>query len=398
MARVNYEKVIHDFQLLEAEEPRRGVRQLREAFQAKAFRPGDFDFGRLFEATFGEREFRRCRDGGELATTIMEEAGATGTSAFQAISGQIVFSSVMDSYTAEDFVFTKMIPDRQTNLSGEKIPGITEMGDEATIVNEGGEFPLATVGESYIETPTTRKRGLRTAVTREAVFFDRTGILLERLGKTSYWLGVNKEKRAINTVIDENDTSARYKFRGDLIQTYGNNSSTHTWDNLEATNALVNHTNIDALEQLFAGMTDPDTGEPIQLFADTLIVAPQLTGTAWRVLNSMMVSLQAGGFATSGNLFRTDSLSPVGKSEFSAPYKLVSTRLLSAQMGTKTSWYLGNISKAFAYMVNWPMRVLTAPPNSHAEFTRDIVTQYRCDEMGAFATIEPRAMCKATVA
>ncbi len=394
--------------MLESKEPTTpshdgaGTRHLKGGFKAKIFQPVDFDFGRLFESIFGWGEFRACRSG-QLGTQVMEAAGAVATDAFQNITGQILFTTVMDAYQNEDFQFTKMIPTRQSPfLTGEKIPGITMIGDQATVVNEGEEFPLVGVSETYIETPDPRKRGLRVAVTREAVFGDRTGILLDRISKVSYSLGINKEKRAIDCVIDENAGASsdinthRYKWRGDIIATYGNNTGTHSWDNLEASNALVDHTKIDLAEQLFANMLDPDTGEPISILADSLIVTPQLTGTAWRVLNSMMVSMNAGGYATTGNLFRTDSLSPIGKTEFSAPYKLVTSRLLAARMATDTTWYLGNIAKAFAWMENWPMRVLTAPPMSHEEFTRDIVTQYRVDERGAFATMDPRFMAKCT--
>ena len=357
---LNYEKLVKDFSLMESEDPTRGghlgrgSRQLREAFKAKALRPMDFDFGRLFEACFGWGEFRRGRSG-TMATEIMEEVGAVQSGNFLNISGQILFSNVMEAYEAEDFVFTKIIPTRQSPfLTGEKIPGIVGLGDDAAVVNEMEEFPLAGVSESYIETPDPRKRGLRIAVTREAIFGDRTGLLLDRVGKLAYALGLNKEKRAIDCVIDENAGASsdvnthRYKYRGNTIATYANNSGTHDWDNLEASNALVDHTDIDALEQLFAAMRDPDTNEPITVLADTLIVAPGLIGTAWRVLNSMMVSLQAGGFATTGNLYRTDSLSPIGKTEFSAPYKLVSSRLLADRLATDTSWFLGAPAKAFA--------------------------------------------------
>jgi hypothetical protein len=57
---------------------------------------------------------------------------------------------------------------------------------------------------------------------------------------------------------------------------------------------------------------------------------------------------------------------------------------------------LGDITKYARYMVNWPLQTKQAPPNSHDEFHRDIVQQYRADERGAYAVIEPRVMAKAT--
>lgn len=391
--RINYEKLIKGFEA----DARKATVYLRESFEAKEVKADDFDFGRLFEACFGWEEFRACRsDRTYLATKVMEGAGAITTNAFQVISGQVVFNSFMEAYLSEDFVFTKLIPTRKTDLSGEKIPGISELGDQATVVNENEPFPLAGVGNNYIETPDTLKRGLKVAITKEAIFFDRTGLVLERSKQLGKSMGINKEKRAIDCVVDENTTAARYKWRGNTIATYDNNTGNHTWDNLSASTGLVDHTDIDACEQLFANMLDPDTGEPIMVMADTIIVTPQLVGTAWRVLNSIMVSMQAGGFATTGDLYRTDSLSPVGRTEFSAPYKLVTSRLLPTRMATDTSWFLGKPSAAFAWMENWPMAVIAAPANSQDEFDRDIVQQFRASERGAFATIEPRHMVKAT--
>ncbi len=96
--------------------------------------PREFDFGRLFEAVFGWHEFRNCRNG-EMATHVMEAAGPVLSNTFNVISSQLLFSTVMEAYEAEDFVFTKMIPTKSTPfLRGEKIPGITNMGDQATVV------------------------------------------------------------------------------------------------------------------------------------------------------------------------------------------------------------------------------------------------------------------------
>ena len=52
--------------------------------------------------------------------------------------------------------------------------------------------------------------------------------------------------------------------------------------------------------------------------------------------------------------------------------------------------------RAFAYMENWPISTIEAPANSHDEFHRDIVRQWRVSERGAAAVLEPRYMVKAT--
>ncbi len=412
MARVNYEKLIKDFTLMESEQPTagtrmgRGVRSLREAFDARSIAPSDLDYGRLFEACFGHGAFIAGRNG-ELATRLMEDAGAVASNAFQQISGQILFTEFRQSYESEEFQFTKMIPTKETPfVTGEKIPGITDptSGDAYATVGEQEEFPMVGVSETFIETPDPHTYGRRIGVTRLAIFGDRTGSLLEHVGKTGRVLGINKEKRAIDCVGDINGGASsggnthRYKWRGDLIATYGNNSGTHSWDNLETGNGLVDHTQLNVAEKLFQGMLDPDTAEPITILADTIITAPELTPTVFRTLHSISVTLAAGGYAQTGNLYRTESLSPLGKTEFSSQYKPVSSRLLAARLAAAgeptTSWLLGSPAKAFRWMQNWPMRQFTAPPLSHEEFTRDIVMQHRFDERGTFSTWDPRFMAK----
>ncbi len=404
---LNYEKLVKDYALLEAEQPTRGAsvgkggRHLREAFAKGAIAPADIDLGRLFEAIFGIGAFRACRSG-ELATRVMEDAGPVASNAFQQISGQQLFTEFLQGYQSEDFTFTKMIPTVTSPFPlGEKIPGVTDpgAGDPYADVPEQEEFPMVGLSENYIETPDKHTYGRRIGVTRLAIFGDRTGQLLEKVQKVSRILGIGKEKRAIDVVLDENQSPSgfmRYKWRGDTIATYGANTGTHSWDNLVTSNALVDFTNIGAAEQKFANILDPETGEPISILADTIITSPQLSSTVFRILHAISLTLAAGGYAQSGNLFRTDSASPLGKTEFSSNYSPVSSRLLKARMASATSWYLGSPKMAFRWQANWPMRQMTAPPLSHEEFTRDIVVQHRFDERGVFATFDPRFMVKNT--
>lgn len=377
---------------------------LRESFKAKEVRPHDFDFGRLFEECFGQHAFRVCRDAAKSVdpdisiVRTMEAAGATSTAAFSNISGQIVYSAIMDKYESEEYVFTKLIPVVPTKLNGEKIAGITRIGDEALQVEEGGEFPLVGVSETYIHTPTTVKRGLRVALTKEAIFFDRTGVLLDRAGEGGEFLGLNKEKRAIDCVIDENAGAVsamqgghRYHWRDTSIATYGDNSGTHTWDNLAASNGLVDWTDVEAAWLLLKAMTDPDTGEPTNFMPKHLVCTPQNQWTAMRIKRATNVRTHVSGYATTGNLVEMEAPSPIP-----FEFDILSSQQLAARLATDTNWFLGDIGKAFRYMENWPMQILQAPPNSEDEFKRDIITQFRVDERGAFATFEPRAMIRCT--
>lgn len=374
---------------------------LRESFAKKALRPADFDLGALFVECFGWETYVECRGGKRLANDVFteqrlaENQGAVSTSAFQNISGQVVYSAIMDKYDSEENVFTKLIPEEQvTNgtLDGEKIAGLTEMGDEIAVRNELQPYQLAGVGENWIYAPAAKDRGIIVPVSWEAVFADRTGRLLEYCGDVGKWAGVNREKRAIDCVIDENTTAHRYNWRtAGAIATYGDNSGSHSWDNLAASNTLVDWTDIDTAEQLFNGLVDPFTGEPIVAEARHLVVAKGLEKTAMRIASATELRVTTPGYAVSANPNQTVVANP-----YAGKFEIVSSRLLGARLATDTDWFLGDITKLAKYRVAEKMNVLPAPSGNHDEFHRRVVQQYRVNERGAYYVREPRVMVKST--
>lgn len=328
------------------------------------------------------------RFGPDSGANLVEAAGAITSSDFSSITGQIVYSRMMEDLAAEDFPFQALIPTQSTQFSGEKIPGIAGLGDQAEVVAENEEYPLVGTGEDYIETPATTKRGFIVPITKEALFFDRTSLIMQKAGAVGESLQINKEKRAIDCVIDENTTTHRYKWRGTSYATY---QTTTPWDNVTASNALVDWTDVDNANQTLNGITDPNTGEPVMVEADTLICTKSLEEIASRIRNATEITVVTAGFATSGNPTQTKLANPMG-----GKFTVLSTRLLAARLATDTSWFYGNPRKAFVYMENWGITVTQAPAGNSDDFNRDIVTKFKCSERGQYATIEPRVMSTCT--
>ncbi len=373
---------------------------VRESFESKTIRPTEIDLGRVFAECFGYPAFASCRARESLTGEVMEAAGAVSTSAFTHLTNQFIVTSIRDAFMSEEFVFSALIPENNSQYIGqEKIGDISPIGDEALVVPENTEFPYAGVSEDYIHSPEAQKRGLIVALTREALFMGQQLPLVQRCENVGYSIGISKEKRIINCVIDENGgasslpTGHRYVWRGTVISTYNNNTGSHSWDNLEGTNTLNDWTDVDAAEQLLNNMLDPNTGEPIVLGGNVLICTKQLEKTALRIRNATEINVVTPGFATSGNPTETKVGNPYG-----GAFEVVSSRLLAAQMATDTTWYYGDPRKAFSYKVIFPQQTIMAPPNNHDEFHRDIIRQWRSDEMGAAWTKEPRAVVKSTVA
>ena len=224
-----------------------------------------------------------------------------------------------------------------------------------------------------------KNRGVIVPVTKEAVFFDRTGLVLQRAGEVGEAMGKNKEKRIADVWLGVTNP---YKWRGTTYNTYVDTP----WDNLSASTALADWANVDTVIQLLNAMTDPDTSEPILISGNTLVVPQALWATAMRITNATQVRQLSG----TGNNSATYSDSPIpGIKPMTSPYVYNRT-------SSTSTWFFGDPSKAFAYMENQPVQVTQAPQNSEAEFTNDIVARYKVSERGAAAVLNPRYMVKAT--
>ncbi len=193
----------------------------------------------------------------------------------------------MEAYTQEAFVVSKLVQTIPTRLDGEKIPGVARLSDAAEEVHPGMPYPHAGFGEDYIETPSTVKRGLIVPVTREAIYFDRTHLVLSRAADVGEVLGLNKEKRLVDLVIG---VTNNYKWRGTSFDTY---QATTPWVNVKTGNELVDWTDVDGAEQLFADILDPNTSEPVLVKANTVLVTPAYQHAAHRVFNAPEITYQA---------------------------------------------------------------------------------------------------------
>ena len=365
------------------------VDHLAESIREKHLRAEDFSIRDLAETLVpdGHQWVRMLDPRSSAGVNISEAADGVDVTAFLNITGQVIYSKIMEAYTQESFVMSKLVSSVPTRLDGEKIPGVSRIADQIDGVNPGMPYPNLGFGEDYIETPSTTKRGFIVPVTKEAIFFDRTHLVLTRAAEVGEILGLNKEKRLLDLLIG---VTNNYKWRGVSYNTY---QSTTPWVNVIASNELVDWTDVDAAEQLFADILDPNTGEPVLVNSTTVLVTPAYRHAAHRVFNAAEIHYAASGASTT-----TVAANPLGN------YRVVESRLayrriLSsgvASVDAKKWWFIGNFSKAFAYMENWPITVTQSPLGSEADFSSDIVVRFKASERGAAAVINPRYVVKST--
>ncbi|MFO0899322.1 MAG: hypothetical protein U0836_18005 [Pirellulales bacterium] len=386
MRAIKYRELRRRYELDGAE---RTVEHLSEALRGGALSAGDFSLRELAEALVPDgREWVRLLDPRSAGgVTLLESFDGVDTTAFSNITSQLVYSKIMEAYTQEAFVMSKLVDTVPTRLDGEKIPGIARLADGALDVAPGMPYPNLGFGEDYIETPATTKRGFIVPVTREAIFFDRTHLVLARAAEVGEILGLNKEKRLLDLALG---IANNYKWRGTAYNTY---QASTPWINVKASNELIDWTDVDGAEQLLAEILDPNTGEPVLAPANTVLVMPAYRHAAHRVFNAPEIRYTGTSAATT-----TVAANPLGNYQVHES-RLAYRRIVASGVAADTAkkwWFLGDFKKAFAYMENWPITVTQAPQNSEADFSHDIVIRFKASERGAAAVLNPRYVVKST--
>ena len=198
-------------QMYDLSGPEKTVRHLQEALEQGHLQPEDFSIRELAEATLSSERVRQMdpRNGG---AALLEAGEAVDVTAFSNITGQVIRSKILEAYEQEAFVVSKLVDTIPTRLDGERIPGIGRISDEVAEVRPGMPYPNLGFGEDYIDTPQTTKRGFIVPVTKEAIFFDRTHLILQRAAEVGEVLGP-EQGEAADRPVDRRDEQLQVEGR-----------------------------------------------------------------------------------------------------------------------------------------------------------------------------------------
>ena len=361
---------------------------LHRAGETGGISPKEFSIRDLAEGILGHEAVSNMNPNQQSNVSVFESSEAVDNTAFANITGQIVYTEIMDAYEQETF-FASQMRTVNTRLSGERMPGFGGIGDAARPVHEGEPFPNAGITEDYTDTPETDKYGLIVPITKEAVFFDRTGVILQRANAVGEALGLNKEKRCIDVVIGATNN---YNWRGVGYDTYNPDGPAWVNELQGAEFDLEDWTDIDAAERLFDDIVDPNTGEAIEIGGNNIICGRRRMHAANRITNATEIRYRDGNANT-----ETIARSPI------QGYTTLSNRRyhnrLKSQLGltdaqAAATWLYGDFQKAFKYMQNWGITTVQAPTNAEAEFRQDIIAQFKASERGVAAVCNPRYIAR----
>lgn len=373
--------------------------RVSEAYREKHLDPMDFDLREAAEGLIEDgREFVAAMN--PRREMMVSESANVNTALFSFVTKSVISQRVMDSFNMEEFVLNRLIPTVKSDVQGEVIPGVQGIGDKAEIVGEAEFYPTVTFAEDWERSPIAFKKGMTIPVTREAVFFNRTGQILKMAAMVGEWLGVHREKEIADTIIDNPRGSAtggmgnRLNWQGTLYATYDTGTN---WTNSHA-NPLINYQDVEQAETLFDNMLDPWTGEPITL-GGTQILGPTAMRFKIAELATADSIVNITGSATVENRFPN----PL-KGLTAATSRILYRRIINGgNAGTAVSasnaaqyWYYGDLRRAFEWIEHWPLVVEQLGAGSWLDWTQDILVAYKTRYYGTAATRQPRVVVRNT--
>ena len=388
---------------------------LQEGFDKGHITPNDLSLRDMFRSMVeGGQE---CVDNWERERSrgghVTEAVHAIDTGAMANITGQVFFNAIQDAMTMDNFIGDDLVSPFPSNLQDEeKVPGISVVADEFEgNVTEGEPYPDIGLSENYITLPGAEKKGGIIGVTKEAIIADRTGILIERMRSMGHGLGLRREKSILDVVIGAVNP---YSYKGEARLTYGDGVTAGQALGFinEATPALVNYTDVQAVAEVFYAILEADTNEPLSHAPDTVICTGQLSWTASAVFNDVQTRLAQDERPALGGGVVADIIQSIGANRIPDKFhckirtnEWVTQRILAANGGAggitaadraaaNLHWFIGNPKRAFVWKEIWPLTIEEEPTNARVAFEQDVVMRFKGSYKGVAGVREPRYMIR----
>lgn len=369
---------------------------VREAIKTGELKLEDISLRDVAEATLGLDVVRTLGNANSDSAfiAVRESVAPVNLSAFTNITGQMVYQGVYDAYSAPEYIGEQLVTMETSREDNTRIPGLAEITEDAIEVEEGNEYQDVKFGEDYIDVPASKKRGMKIGITREMLFFDRTGQVLDMARSVGDALALNRERRIMDVVLGIDNT---FKRKGVTRQTYITAAEDPTDPRVnEIVKTLTDWQSIDAAMQAFEAMSNDATGNakrPITVQPKVLLCTAAKIATARNILNSTEIRVTKAGAET-----QTIANNPVAAmvTPITSPWfkrRLVTAGGLAAAVADDY-WYIGDPKKAFRYRTLFPMQVISASHDKD-QFDRDVVAQFRADERGVAYVRAPWYMLNA---
>jgi hypothetical protein len=333
--------------------------------------------------------------------------------AWTATTGGLIERKILERFNRPDFIGDDLMPDEPTRIAeGQKIIGVSRIGDFAESRQPGMPHKRAGFGERYITLQKTRENALAVDVNKEAVWFDLTGQVLDEAGEVGELVGYRREIDKIDAFLGVTTQSTglyKFTYKGTAYNTYSTSAPYTNGPVNSQTNVLTDWLGLQASWLAFVRMLDPETGIRIMVRPDTMLVNPGNLAIATLILNQAQTQRRTAGAtltqATAVNLnVGTANMNPADM--FGAAKLLWSplveqrctdaSGLALSQANTDILWFHFQRGKPFRYFANWPLTLTQAPGTSYDQIDRGVIFSMFANERGMPGVTSPWHVMKNT--
>lgn len=360
--------------------------------------PHSFNFRHMAESLIGYNWPDQLQVATGNAYRVFEAGGVAaivpgsipGVSAWLSSVTGLLEAAVLETYDQPKFIIDQLIPTKPAETTTTALLGMGRLGDAAKRREPGQPHDFAQFSERKVVTPETYNDGLAGLVTYEAVKFDQTGLVLQKMNAIGEEMGLRKELDGFRLIYGYTNP---YNYNGTSFNTY-QTAGTY-WTNQFASN-LEDWTDINLINSYFSRMTDQEHGLPIVADWDTMLVTPAMALTARMIQATTEVEVRTNSQA---KVFRAPKLYEI-KDIVTSQYAYQVLTATAAQGGLGLAQTAAenrivcfNTAKngsAFVRMENFPLQIQKGAPDSFTALNHGIILSVFADQRHSFAVQEPR--------
>ncbi len=285
----------------------------------------------------------------------------------------LALKKLNDSFMEEEYIADRLVRTIPSKTKNETYYGLNELQDLKD-AEEAEEVQFMSFNDRWVTTR-TMKRQIALALTKEMLMFDQTGLFMERTRRLGIIAARNKEKKIVESVLS--NKKGVYNPLGvstDLYDASVNTVTTFT--------PLVDEDTIGSVKQHyrtnFKTTVQGEEGVQKVWLPNTIICSQEqemairrifTAGNIFNIVNASTTSKPAG---TGGMTYRN---------QYAGTFEILTSPYFPDGLDSKT-WFLGNFRDQFIWLENWPITVTSLGAGSEADFSRDIVAQFKVSYMG----------------
>lgn len=293
------------------------------------------------------------------------------SSAFPTIASEVISNVIIQAYQAFPKFGDRLVRTVPSRVEESKVPGWTAIGFIRKL-KEREPYSQAAPPEEKIFRIRSHKYGGTMDLTKEAIFFDKTGQLMDRARGIGEEAARTREQIIMETVIDALSEALNYgplytSGNGNLIGT--NPLGVAGWENV--------HTNL--LEK------KDEKNKPIWVMGDRpiLLCAPNLWPKAEKLVRNEKVAGDNGEYGNDENLARN----------------MYDTVINQYMASGSTDWFYGAFNRQFRWEEVWPLETYTRIGQDTEEgFKQDVIQQFKASFFGGCGATDTRFVVKSTAA